>query len=96
MKGKISFQFDAWRDPEVKEVKEVEEVEERMTGEIVVEGGVDLTQRAQRKSTEDTKKSTGRSACATRAAASGGNGNVVAGGEGDGETEGEEDAGGAG
>ena len=82
--------------PGSKEVKEVEEVEERTTGEIVVEGGVDLIQRAQRKGTEDTEKSTGRSACATRVAASGGDGNVVAGGEGDGETEGQEDASGAG
>jgi len=38
--------FDARRSGEVKEVKEVEEVKERtrkMIGEIVVEGGVDLT-----------------------------------------------------
>jgi len=56
MEGKISFQFDAWRDREVKEVKERKG---RLIGEIVVEGEVDLTQRAQRKSTEGSEKNTG-------------------------------------
>jgi len=43
---RFHMSFDARRSGEVKEVKEVEEVKERtrkMIGEIVVEGGVDLT-----------------------------------------------------
>jgi len=59
MGGKISYALDAGRSGEVKEAKEVKEVKERtgrLIGEILVEGEVDLTQRAQRKSTECSEK----------------------------------------
>jgi len=45
--------------PQEREVKEVKERKGRLIGEIVVEGGVDLTQRPQRRSTEDTERRTG-------------------------------------
>jgi hypothetical protein len=56
MGGKISYALDAGRSGEVKEVEEVKERTGRLIGEILAEGEVDLTQRAQRKSTECSEK----------------------------------------